>query len=152
MTESIPSTLACPSCGAPVAAGAVRCSYCAGTLVWGALAPMTPKRSVRDAAEAWARTVFGAPRKFADLVRGVEVRDEVIHRVITNVVRRDIHEERLPSNARTRSAPRVDPRTVDPFAVPIEELRAASEHFPTCVGCGGAGKSACPSCRGGGRV
>jgi len=36
--------------------------------------PVPPTRSVRDAAAHWARSIFGAPRNFADLVRSVQVR------------------------------------------------------------------------------
>lgn len=90
MTAPSPSALRCPSCGAPVPEGAATCSYCRATLGWGPGAPVPPTRSVRDAAAHWARSIFGAPRNFADLIQSVQVRDEVFERIVTEVARREV--------------------------------------------------------------
>lgn len=150
--DSLPSLVTCPSCGAPAAPGAATCSYCNAALAWGPMAPMTPTRSVRDAMSAWGRSVFGAPRKLADLVTTVEVRDEVFERVFTQVVRRDVREERMPTNRHTNTRERIDPRSVDPFAISIEDLRNDSEHVTTCDGCTGSGLLACTACAASGRA
>jgi hypothetical protein len=147
-----PSLRRCPSCGAPVAEGAATCTYCQAPLAWGGRAPMTPHRSVRDAATEWARHVIGAPRHFADLIQSVQVRDEVFDRVFTTTVRRDVGEERVATNQRRSQAPRVDPSSVDPFAISAEALRTQSEHVTGCTTCGGSGSATCPGCGGDGRT
>jgi len=111
-----------------------------------------PPRSVPEAADDWARTVFGAPRHLSTLVDRVDVRDEEIERLYTEVIRRDIREERQFTTARRTTSPRVDPSTVDPFTISVEALRTASEYVATCLGCGGSGTAACGGCRGAGRV
>lgn len=109
-------------------------------------------RSVHEAATAWARTVFGAPRQFADLITAIDVRDEVLERVATEVVRRDVREQRLPSNRRHPEPPRIDPARVDPFEVTVASLRAQSEYVAPCGYCGGGGVCSCQNCGGGGRA
>jgi hypothetical protein len=116
------------------------------------MAPKTPNRSVHEAATAWSKSVFGAPARFADLVRTVQVRDEVIERLLTVIVRRDIREERIPTTQRRTSLARVDPSAVDPFAIAPDALRAASEYITHCGGCGGSGSANCGHCGGGGRA
>ncbi|MBX3220108.1 MAG: hypothetical protein KF795_06275 [Labilithrix sp.] len=82
----------------------------------------------------------------------IEVRDEVLERVVTEIVRRVVREERLPSNRRQGSQPRVDPALVDPFAVSPAKLRADSEYVTPCGYCRGAGVCSCNYCGGSGRA
>jgi len=152
VTDSNPSAPNCPSCGGPASPAAATCSYCQATLAWGGMAPKTPNRSVQEAAASWAKSVFGAPFGFADLIFGVQVRDEVLERLFTTVARRDVREERIPTSQRRSSPPRVDPRSVDPFAIAPDALRAASEYVTSCARCGGSGSSECGHCSGGGRA
>lgn len=112
----------------------------------------TPSRSVAQATNAWAQTVFGAPRQLASLIERVEVRDEEIERLFTEVIRRDIREERQFTTARRTTPVRVDPATVDPFTISVEALRSTSEYVATCHGCGGSGTATCSDCTGAGRV
>ena len=142
----------CHSCGAPAPEGGAACSYCRATLGWGPTAPVAPRRSVRAAATDWGRSVFGAPRNLAELIQSVLVRDEVFDRITTETVRREIREQRLPTGQRRPSAPRVDPATVDPFAISIPALRAASEYVTSCSSCGGSGAERCAGCAGSGRM
>lgn len=107
---------------------------------------------IRRAFGAWASQVFGAPAELADQITGCASRDEVIERVFTSVVRRDLVEERLPTNRKDVTRPKVDISRVDPFAQNLEQLRNQTEHVTNCVGCGGGGTTACPHCAGGGRV
>jgi hypothetical protein len=151
-TEANPTALTCPSCGAPVAPAAAICSYCQATLAWGGAAPKTPNRSVRDAVGTWAKSVFGAPSDLADLVRAVQVRDEVLERLLTVVVRRDVTEERIPTTQRKMSLARIDPTAVDPFGIAPDALRAASEYVTSCAQCGGSGSCSCRQCGGDGRA
>ena len=109
-------------------------------------------RTVEEAANAWARGVFGAPRDFASLITSVESRDEVLERVVTEIVRRDIREQRIPCNRRSPTPARIDPARVDPFTVTVEQLRAQSEHVTPCGYCNGAGIHRCPGCEGAGRI
>jgi hypothetical protein len=146
------SVRTCASCGAPVAEGASVCAYCKASLVWQGAPPMTPGRSVREAATEWSRNIIGAPRHFADLIQSVQVHDEVFHRMFTAIARRDVTEERVASNERRSQATRVDANAVDPFAVTTEELRAKSEHVTSCGTCGGSGSASCPGCGGDGRT
>jgi len=145
-----PAVRHCPSCGAPVEEAASVCGYCQAPLAWSGTAPMAPRRSVKEAATEWGRSVFGAPRNFADLIGAVHVRDEVFDRVFTATVRREIREERIPTKGRTQM-PRVDPNAVDPFAIGREELRAASEYVASCASCEGSCTQTCSRCRGSGR-
>jgi len=112
----------------------------------------TTTRSVHDAVDHWGRSVAGAPRRLADLVTAIRVRDQLLERVVTEVVRRDIREQRLPTNERRVSSPRLRAEDIDPFAVPGESLRAESEHVAYCRGCNGAGVCTCGVCRGERRV
>jgi len=111
-----------------------------------------PPTAIADASTRWARQIVGAPRDFAPLITTVEPRDEVIHRVVADVVRRDLREERIPANERTTSPPRIDLATVDPFAFSLETLRAATQHVAPCSTCTGSGLGRCPECRGDGRA
>lgn len=106
----------------------------------------------RTAFRKWARSVLGAPRQLDAQITGIEERDEVIVRVATEVVRRDLTEGRAPSHRRARrSVAVVAPAAIDPFAHSLQELREATEHTDRCLGCGGGGVMPCPSCGGGGR-
>jgi hypothetical protein len=108
--------------------------------------PMLARRTVREAANNWARSIFGAPRHFAELIRSVQVRDEVFQRLLTHVVRQDVRERRAPSTERRATPERLDPLTVDPFATSAEALRGASQHVAVCAGCGGPGFEGCATC------
>lgn len=110
------------------------------------------ERSIQDAANAWAGSIFGAPWRFADLITGVEVHDEIIRRVVTQVVRREIHERREPSSDRQASTQRLDPARVDPFAYTDESLRSASEYTAPCGTCRGNGQAKCDRCKGKGQA
>src|SRR5262249_38991563 len=50
----------------------------------------------------WARSTFGAPRRLSAHITGVEERDEVVVRVATEVVRRDLYEQRVPAGRLAR--------------------------------------------------
>ncbi|HEX4420296.1 MAG TPA: hypothetical protein VH165_20410 [Kofleriaceae bacterium] len=111
--------------------------------------PVDPvERRIEPAVTAWARTVFGAPRRLHALVTAVEPRDDVIERVATHIERRQLREVRGPTGERRSTRPRVDPATADPFAYSDATLRADSEHVVACGNCGAAGRMACGGCRG----
>lgn len=96
----------------------------------------------------WARSVFSAPRRLDALVTAVESRDEVIERVATHVIRRDLREVRAATSERRSTRPRVEPSSVDPFAHTSETLKADSEYVAQCEGCGASGRVACRPCHG----
>ena len=110
-------------------------------------------RTVREAVAAWGKTVFGAPRDLTRLVVGEPVvRDEVIERVYTQVVRRAISET-ITTTRETRSTqPRIDPNRLDPFAYTNESLKAASEYVQQCGRCGASGSTGCGGCIGTGQM
>jgi hypothetical protein len=146
------SVSTCPTCGASLKGGAVACDYCHSSLVWDGAVPPAPSRSVEEAATAWGRSVLGAPRNLGRLIRSVEVRDEVLERLVTTVARRDVQEVRgRGATGRTTAAP-INILAVDPFAVTPEQLRASSQHLATCAVCRGSGTSICRACSGGGRA
>src|SRR5690349_7391967 len=95
----------------------------------------TDEGAVRQAADRWARTVFGAPRAFSNSITGVEARDEVIERVATEVVRRDLRITYAPTSRGEITTPEVDWSTVDPFAYSEPSLRQATEHVIRCAPC-----------------
>ncbi|MDC0685719.1 DnaJ-like cysteine-rich domain-containing protein [Sorangium atrum] len=79
-------------------------------------------------------------------------RDEVITRVATTVIRRDLVPQRIPTHdRRSRSASPEDPASLDPFSGTMEELRTRTEHVDRCASCSGSGIGPCPACRGSGR-
>jgi hypothetical protein len=142
---------ACQACGETPRDGAVQCAYCRNDLAWEGAEPPLPKRTVQQAVDAWGRSVFGGPRHLGRLVKSVAVRDEVIERLHTTIVRREVQEVRGRGPSGRRGSPRVDSRSVDPFATTLEELRQASHYLTSCAVCGGSGTCVCRSCGGGGR-
>jgi hypothetical protein len=121
------------------------------------------ERHIENAVTAWARTVFSAPRRFHELVTGVESRDDVIERVATHIVRRELREVRTATAERRGTRPRVDPSSVDPFVHTHDTLKADSEYIAQCAGCRasglmvcgpchGTGHGRCPGCHGTGKV
>ncbi|XXX81445.1 hypothetical protein WMF30_22060 [Sorangium sp. So ce134] len=112
----------------------------------------TASVDVRAALRAWARTEFGAPRRLDGLITSVRERDEVITRVATTVIRRDLVPQRIPTHdRRSRSTSPEGPASLDPFSGTMEELRARTEHIDRCASCSGSGINPCPACRGSGR-
>ncbi|MDI3290709.1 hypothetical protein [Polyangium sp. 15x6] len=108
--------------------------------------------NVRTAFASWARTVFGAPRRPDALITSVKERDELITRVATTVIRRDLVQQRIPTHERrSRSTSPVHEATLDPFRGTMEDLRTRTEHVDRCTPCGGGGIAACPACGGSGR-
>ncbi len=119
-------------------------------------------RRIETAVTAWARSIFSAPRRLGDLVTNIERRDEVIERVATHIVRREIREVRTATGERRSTRPRIDRGSVDPFAHTIDTLKADSEYVAQCgacaasglmrcAGCNGTGHGRCPSCHGSGK-
>lgn len=109
--------------------------------------------SIREALRVWGRSVPGAPLRLDELITGIEACDEVMVRVATEVVRRDLVERRaVPDGRVQRSQPAIDPATLDPFAEPASEIRRKTEHRSRCATCRGAGVFACPTCAGSGRA
>jgi hypothetical protein len=139
--------LTCNRCGAPVVPGRESCPSC-GSQMASRTGAETISPDVRKAATSWAKGVFGAPRDFGRLVTSVQDRDEVIDRIFSLIVRRDVFEQRAPWTDGYAYSGNVDPRTVDPFAITLEALRSASQRLDICVGCSGAGQTACGQCSG----
>jgi hypothetical protein len=108
----------------------------------------TDERRIQNAVTAWARSIFLAPRRFHELITNVESRDEIIDRVATCVVRRDIREVRTATGDRRSTRPRVDQASVDPFSHTVDTLRADSEYVTQCNACGASGLMRCNACRG----
>lgn len=121
-------------------------------MVTGSPPPSEISPEVAAAVDRWARSVSGAPRALSRLIVRSERKDEVLHRIYTEVVRRDLVAERSPAPERRPAPPPADPATIDPFAHTPDSLRAASQCVTTCVGCRGAGRVACPRCGGSGRA
>jgi hypothetical protein len=62
-------------------------------------------------------------------------------------------QERVPApEGYVARGQRIDPRAVNPWTVPAESLRAASETLEPCNGCGARGVQPCGTCGGAGRV
>lgn len=110
------------------------------------------ERPIEEAVNAWSRTVFGAPRRFSELVTGVDVRDEVLRRVATQVTRRELRERRGRADDSVATQPRLNPANVDPFAYDRASLKVASEYVAKCGTCLGARQVSCNVCAGDGRV
>jgi hypothetical protein len=110
--------------------------------------PDGDQRQIEHAVNAWARSTFSAPRRLGELVTNIEHRDEVIERVATHVVRRELSEMRTATSERRSTRARVDRASVDPFGHTHETLRADSEHVVPCGACAASGLMACHACRG----
>lgn len=106
------------------------------------------KRRIENAVTTWARSVFSAPRRLDELVTGVESRDEIIERVATHVVRRELREVKAATSERRSTRPRVEPSLVDPFAHTHDTLKADSEYVAQCGACRASGLMACGACHG----
>jgi hypothetical protein len=142
----------CAVCGSPNDRSTSPCAFCRAEPGAGHGTPHPPARSVPEAVNAWARSISGAPEQLSRLVTHVEVHDEIIYRLFTRVVRRDLCEERAPAAGGEPTGPRLDPQSVDPFGTSTPSLRAASEHIATCSTCRGASAAQCQSCGGSKRI
>ncbi len=105
---------------------------------------------VREAFRRWASTTSAAPARLEEQITAVVERDEVITRLATTVTRRDLVQRQGPFGRSTGRA--TDPRSIDPFAVTLNDLRARTEHPANCPTCGGARQTACGGCGGSGRA
>lgn len=115
--------------------------------------PTTTAEEIRTALLRWSRTVFGAPSRLDAQVTAIEERDEELVRVATSVVRRELVAQRAPASSYDRgSGAPTEARSVDPFAVTLDELRARTEHPAACGGCAGSAQVACGNCGGSGRA
>jgi hypothetical protein len=112
---------------------------------------------VREAANAWASSRFGAPWRFHELITGVVDRDEAIRRLVTRVTCRTLREQRAPANERRTTwraeVSRIVPADqLDPFAHTTDSMRAATERVGPCTPCHGTGSALCGKCDGSSRV
>ncbi|MFO0554064.1 MAG: hypothetical protein U0271_37130 [Polyangiaceae bacterium] len=148
--------IVCNVCGGSqvgVSTGELTCRYCRATV--STTTPNTASITVNEAANRWARSVFGAPRRLADLIDTIEPRDEMIERVITEVTRRDIFRERIAAAPNVGPASRKrepDAATIDPFSITVSELRDETEQVVRCDGCSGSGLANCHVCGSSGRA
>src|SRR4051794_19167767 len=95
-----PTASICASCAGRLPSNVTTCPFCRAATAAAPPSRMPITRSVHDAATTWARRIFGAPRDFADLITAIEVRDEILERVVSEVVRREVREQRTPCNRR----------------------------------------------------
>jgi hypothetical protein len=142
---------ACSHCGGRRVGSSSTCSFCRSDAGFVSVADLPIARTVHDAATAWARAVFGAPRAFASLITRIDVRDHEFQRIATEIVRREVREVRVPSSQGRTSRPRVTPTSVDPYAISAEALRADSEYIAACTYCNGGGNAPCNACAATGR-
>lgn len=106
------------------------------------------QRTIENAVTAWARSIFSAPRRLGELVTNVEQRDEVIERVATQIVRREVREVRTATIERRSTRPRIERGSVDPFAHTVDTLKADSEYIAQCDACAASGLMHCDACHG----
>lgn len=108
---------------------------------------------IRQALRVWARSVPGGPRRLDEQITSIEPRDDVVVRVATEIVRRDLIERRITVHARAQHAGRtIHPSAIDPFAGSMADLRAQTEHAERCARCNGGGVEGCPACNASGRA
>ena len=100
------------------------------------------------AVDAWAKGVRGAPRGLAATITAVQPRDEVLHRVVSKVLRRQLSEQRTPARARRASSPRTPLGQVDPFVHTLQTLQDATLHVARCAACSGTCVESCRACAG----
>lgn len=152
-------TAKCSGCGELVRADGPPCVLCR-TEPEHSHAPIN--RSVKASAAVWARSIVGAPRALDRLITHVDIRDQVIERIATEITRRLVREERAQTTMRAPTPRRVNPNTVDPFSISPDALRTNSEHITPCDGCAGSctrmctvcnghGAQTCPTCSGTGK-
>jgi hypothetical protein len=108
---------------------------------------------VREALRTWARSVPGGPRRLDEQITGIDMHDEVVVRVATEIVRRDLVERRAAAHARAQgSGEIVHPAVIDPFSTSLDALRTRTQHSAPCTNCGGSGLAGCPGCNATGRA
>lgn len=112
---------------------------------------MESNERIRQSVDAWARTIPGAPRRFHELLTAVESHDDVVMRLATVLVRRDLYMERDFATQPGVTPLRVHPSQIDPFAYSNESLRAATEHRAACTACRQSGTMTCEACQGTGK-
>lgn len=98
--------------------------------------------------DRWGASEWGAPRKLSQLVTGCVRQETQVHRVFTDVLRRELREQRGPTAERSASRPRVAWADADPFAMTLEQLAAATVHAVPCGACRGSGQAPCTRCGG----
>lgn len=115
--------------------------------------PQAEPEAHKVAARTWARSVFGAPFFFDKLITSVKEKEEVLTRIATEIHRRDIIQERVPAPQGYQArGQRIDPKSINPWAMTPEQLRQASETLEACKGCGSRGVQPCSGCGGAGRT
>ena len=148
--DSTIGTSRCVTCGVPLGDPSSPCGYC-GAQAGSTLQTAPPGRSIPDAIDLWGRSMWGAPRNLSRLVTKVEVQDDLVERLYTEIVRREVGWELAPGQGQATASP-LQPEQVDPFAVTLAQLRQKSEHTITCRPCNGDGAVACGGCHGTGRT
>ncbi|MEP6859842.1 MAG: hypothetical protein ABJE66_04430 [Deltaproteobacteria bacterium] len=123
------------------------------------VAPVDPSvfgdsEHVRGAAstvfDAWLDHLPKAPKRGADLVRGIDVRRRLIGRMTTELEGRRFAWRATPINGRqTIGAPPMDPGSLDPWKPP-PNLKTSSRYVATCWTCHGEGRVVCAACTGAG--
>lgn len=143
----------CSNCAGRVVGDVAKCPWCGASTAPASTADAQSdvRHSVHDAARKWASGVQGAPRNLDALITKIGVRDEVIERVATQIVRRDIHQQWAFCGTTRPTRPKVAGTDFDPFGLSEQDLRIATEHVITCAVCNGNGQTACQGCNGTGR-
>ena len=90
--------------------------------------PGNAPAAFQAAARAWAKSTFGAPLFFDQVITGVKEKEEVLTRIATQIVRREVLQERVPAppGYQPQGQP-IDPKSIDPWQIAPEQLRAATE-------------------------
>src|ERR1700712_5271765 len=110
----------------------------------------TDHRGIEHAVNTWAHSIFSAPRRLSALVTNIEHNDEVIERVATHIVRREVLEVRAATSERRATRPRVERASIQPFDHSRDSLKADSEYVAQCNACGASGLMRCNACHGSG--
>ncbi len=119
--------------------------------VGGSADPDALGTDAREAVRAWAREIRGAPRHFDEMVYLLKQEEEIFVRVATEIHRREVVVQRAPAErGQAPSGLMRAPRTIDPWAIGPDDLRACTEDTEACAGCGGRGTEACRGCGGSG--
>lgn len=140
----------CMVCGEPSVGFRAKCVFCGDDPRRQNIA--APALPLKEAVNRWSRRKVGGPRTLSNLVTSVQVKDEVIERLLTVYRKRSFSEHRGPSNSHTPSRPQIAFERLDPFAFDARQLREATIHRVACLGCQGSGKEVCSRCKGSGRA
>ncbi len=111
------------------------------------------EQAARDAFAEWASLQARAPRDAGEVLEEIEIKQEHIGILSTDILGRRVVWKSVPASSRARvTVPTVSLESIDPWNVESTTLRERSDHIAICESCGGEKKVRCANCGGTGKL